>query len=102
MGKGIFDEFYGKGKEFIDLAKKPFKRRETKRKFESVFDEASKRIVEIESQIDTELKNFDNLNINKLVELSSEKKAHEEAKEACKEFYLAEFDKELKEREDDE
>lgn len=97
---GLFDTLYAAGKEVHDAVKKPLVKNKIKRKLSSAYDDASAKIGEAELKIQKVRENFEEYNINTILE---QKKLIDQARDLQEEIkaeYRELFDKEMTLEED--
>jgi len=92
---GLFDELYGATKEAIQNSKKPIIKRKLQRKFKAAYDSACSQIIDAEAELDKVRRNFDDIDINNILELKDTKIAAEETKKAIAEEYQIMFNEEM-------
>lgn len=98
--EGLFDKLYAAAKEVYDEARKPLVKNKIKRKLSSAYDDACAKISEAEMKIQKSREDFDNYNINTIIEQRMLISQAEQLKELVREEYLELFAKEMKVDED--
>lgn len=92
---GLFDQLYAAGKEAFDALKKPMIKNKVKRRLNAAFDDADLKIREAELKINKVRENFEDYNINEILQQKSVIKQAEDLKAQIKEEYLELFGKEM-------
>ena len=87
----FFDKVYGASQEVKDALKKPFVEKKLKRTFESYIDAVEQKLLDAEGKLDKYRQNFENLDLNGLVNLLNEQKQYRVALEIVKEEYKVMF-----------
>lgn len=94
-GTGIFDKLYAAAKTVYDEAKKPLIRKQIKRKLSSAYDDAGKKIIEANVSISKSRENFEDYNINSVLDQKAVIAKCELLQEHIKAEYLELFGKEM-------
>lgn len=92
---GLFDKLYSAGKQVYDEVKKPVIKNKIKRKLQSAYDDASLKIGEAELKIQKTREDFDNYNINTVLEqkaiITQAKQLQDQIKSEYKELFVKEM-----------
>ena len=92
----LFERFYNIKEEAMAILEKPIVLRSAKRKFEATIDSCKDVIIKQEQKMNDHCKDMKSLNINTLLEISSEIDSAKDTIEKTKELYLAFFGEEMK------
>ena len=92
----LFEKFYNIKEEAMAILEKPIVLRSAKRKFEATIDSCKDIIIKQEQKMNEHCKSMKSLNINTLLEISSEIDSAKDTIEKTKELYLAFFGEEMK------
>jgi len=92
---GLFDKLYAAGKEAFDKLKKPVIKNKIKRKLNAAFDDATLKIGEAELKIQNTRSDFENYNINTILEQKAIIAKAKELQVGIKEEFLELFGKEM-------
>lgn len=98
---GAFERLYAAGKEILDNAKKPFVKKALKRKLQSAYDDAAKRIIAAEVKINKAREDFENYNINSVLEARQEISTCTDIQSEIKAEYAELFATEMKTDDED-
>ncbi len=94
-GTRLFDKLYDAGTETLKKLSKPLKERSLKRKFQSCFDDATKKMEDAELAINDLQENLDTYDINKILEYKLVIKDCKELKNEIAEEYKTLFGEEI-------
>ena len=95
MSKSLFDKLYGATDETIKLMKKPLVEKRLKRKFQSAWDDAETKRLELEQGIEEARRKFESYDINVILEYNRRLKRVMEVKREVEEEYSAYFGEDL-------
>lgn len=97
--KGLFELLYAASKQVLDEIKKPQIRNKIKRKLHSAYDDAEAKIGEASSKIQKCREDFENYNVNTILEqkaiITQLRKLQEEIKEEYSELFAKEMQIEI-------
>lgn len=93
---GLFNDLYAAGKNVVDELKKPLVCSSLKRKYVSAFEDAESKKIDLKKKLSELTSNFDNHDINAILEASMEIETLAEEQEILKKVYKELFDKEMK------
>ena len=94
--KGLFETLYAAGKSVIDEIKKPQIRNKIKRKLQAAYDDAECKIGEASLKIQKTREDFENYNINLILEQKAIITSLRKLQTEIKEEYLELFAKEMR------
>ena len=101
--KGLFETLYAAGKDVLDSINKPLIRKELKRKLESGYDDASKRIGKAEKELSKarSAEDFEKYDLNTILKYRQEITDCKQIQTIIKEEYLELFGTEMKTEDED-
>jgi hypothetical protein len=94
--KTLFEQFYNASDELKAKIKTPFVRRKLKLRFQSAFASITEKQANLEVEVNSLSEKVENLDINRLLEISDELETLDKDKKNLAEMYKAWFGKELK------
>lgn len=100
--QGLFDKLYAAAKEVFDAAKKPLVKNRIKRKLSAAYDDASNKILEAEASISKTREDFENYDVNIVLNQKKIISQCESLKELIKNEWKELFATEMKTGEDNE